>query len=161
MTEKNEKINGVITYHRRTKSGMAVFYPKHDITIKKDEKLVLHTVPSKQDITKGYEKCPIVSYTVCDATVSTEDVVLDSLNYRTTHKPISKADQRIISTAIETINKLEELPLDRKDFDTLSSKVMEDFKKIMDIRLKQKVLDSKWAREKLIKEKEMRNQYVD
>jgi hypothetical protein len=32
MTEKNEKINGVITYHKKTKGGMAVFYPKHDIT---------------------------------------------------------------------------------------------------------------------------------
>jgi len=41
MTEKNEKINGVITYHKKTKGGMAVFYPKHDITIKKDEKLIL------------------------------------------------------------------------------------------------------------------------
>lgn len=58
MTEKHDKINGVITYHKKTKGGMAVFYPKHDITVKKDEKIILHTVPSRQDITKNYEMCP-------------------------------------------------------------------------------------------------------
>ena len=31
---------------------MAVFYPKNDITIKKDEKIILHNKPSRQDITK-------------------------------------------------------------------------------------------------------------
>ena len=42
--EKHDKINGVVTYHKKTRGGMAVFYPKHDITIKKDEKIILHCV---------------------------------------------------------------------------------------------------------------------
>jgi len=161
MTEKHEKINGVITFHKKTKGGMAVFYPKIDITIKKDEKIVLHTVPSKQHFSKDYEKCPIVSYTICNAEESTEDVVRDSLNFRSTYKPIAKTDQRIIETTLETIQKLEELPIDRKDFDKLSAKVMDDFRKIMDIRLRQKILEAKWKSDKINKEKEMRKLYVD
>ena len=159
MTEKHEKINGVITYHKRTKGGMAVFYPKHDVTIKKDEKIILHALPSKQNYLKDYEKCPITSYTICEAAVSTEDAVRENLEYVTTKKPLSKEDQRIFTETAITLSQLDELPLDREDHDKLAEKIMDNFSKIISIRLKQKHLEAKWKREKLAREKALREHY--
>lgn len=159
MTEKHEKINGVIVFHKKTKSGMAVFYPKHDVTIKKDEKIILHTLPSKQSFTKDHEKCPITSYTICEAVVSTEDVVRDNLNYVTTHKPLSKTDQKIFTETATTLAELDALPLEQEDHDKLAQKIMDNFSKIITIRLKQKHLEAKWKREKLAREKAMRKYY--
>lgn len=159
MTEKHEKINGVITYHKRTKGGMAVFYPKHDVTIKKDEKIILHALPSKQNYLKDYEKCPITSYTICEATVSTEDVVRENLQYVKTNKPLSKEDQKIFNETATTLIKLDELNLDQKDHDKLAQQIMDNFGRIIQIRLKQKHLEAKWRREKLAREKAMREQY--
>ena len=115
MSEKHEKINGVITYHKRTKSGMAVFYPKHDVTIKKDEKIILHTVPSRQDISKNYEKCPIVSYTVCDATVRTEDAVADAIAARISDQEFSSSDKKIIKMTVDALQKIDEMNLEILD----------------------------------------------
>ena len=160
MTDKNEKINGVVTYHKKTKGGLAVFYPKHDITIKKDEKIILHTVPSRQDITKNYEKCPITSYTVCDATVRTEDAVADALAARVSDQEFSRSDKNIIKLTVEALQKIDRMKLkDGVDTKRLREKVLTDFTKLMAIGLAQKVLDKQLADVKRKKEADMRKQY--
>ena len=159
MSEKHEKINGVITYHKRTKSGMAVFYPKHDVTIKKDEKIILHTVPSRQDIKKDYEKCPIVSYTVCDATVSTEDAVAEALAARISDQPFSKSDKNIIKMTVETLRKIDEMNLEKKDVSKVKEKVLDSFTKLMAIGIAQKIYDTKLEQIQNKKNEELRKQY--
>ena len=159
MTEKNEKINGVITYHKKTKGGMAVFYPKHDITIKKDEKIILHTVPSRQDITKNYEKCPIVSYTICDATVSTEDAVADALAAKISDKEFSRSDKNIIKMTVDALQKIDKMNLEKKDVKKVKDKVMDSFTKIMAIGIAQKIYDKQLVDVKNKKEQELRKQY--
>ena len=159
MTEKNEKINGVITYHKKTKGGMAVFYPKHDITIKKDEKLILHTVPSRQDITKNYEKCPIVSYTVCDATVSTEDAVADALAAKISDQEFSRSDKNIIKMTVDALQKIDKMNLEKKDVKKVKDKVMDSFTKLMAIGIAQKIYDKQLLDIQSKKEQELRKQY--
>jgi len=159
MTEKNEKINGVITYHKKTKGGMAVFYPKHDITIKKDEKIILHTVPSRQDITKNYEKCPIVSYTICDATVSTEDAVADALAAKISDKEFSRSDKNIIKMTVDALQKIDKMNLEKKDVKKVKDKVMDSFTKLMAIGIAQKIYDKQLVDVKNKKEQELRKQY--
>ena len=159
MTEKNEKINGVITYHKKTKGGMAVFYPKHDITIKKDEKIILHTVPSRQDITKNYEKCPIVSYTICDATVSTEDAVADALAAKVSDKEFSRSDKNIIKMTVDALQKIDKMNLEKKDVKKVKDKVMDSFTKLMAIGIAQKIYDKQLVDIKNKKEQELRKQY--
>jgi len=159
MTEKNEKINGVITYHKKTKGGMAVFYPKHDITIKKDEKIILHTVPSRQDITKNYEKCPIVSYTICDATVSTEDAVADALAAKISDKEFSRSDKNIIKMTVDALQKIDKMNLEKKDVKKVKDKVMDSFTKLMAIGIAQKIYDKQLVDIKNKKEQELRKQY--
>ena len=155
MTEKHDKINGVITYHKRTRSGMAVFYPKHDITIKKDEKIILHTVPSKQDTKKDYEKCPILSYTVCDATVSTEDAVADALAARISDQEFSSSDKK----TIDALQKIDEMNLEKKDVKKVKQNVLDSFTKLMAIGIAQKIYDKQLTEIKNQKEKELRQQY--
>ena len=159
MTEKNEKINGVITYHKKTKGGMAVFYPKHDITVKKDEKIILHTVPSRQDITKNYEKCPIVSYTICDATVSTEDAVADALAAKISDKEFSRSDKNIIKMTVDALQKIDKMNLEKKDVKKVKDKVMDSFTKLMAIGIAQKIYDKQLVDIKNKKEQELRKQY--
>ena len=159
MSDKNEKINGVITYHKRTKSGMAVFYPKHDVTIKKDEKIILHTVPSRQDISKNYEKCPIVSYTVCDATVSTEDAVADALAARISDQEFSSSDKKIIKMTIDALQKIDKMNLERKDVKKVKQEVLDNFTKLMAIGIAQKIYDKQLTEIKNKKAEEMRRQY--
>ena len=159
MTEKNEKINGVITYHKKTKGGMAVFYPKHDITIKKDEKIILHTVPSRQDITKNYEKCPIVSYTICEATVSTEDAVADALAAKISDKEFSRSDKNIIKMTVDALQKIDKMNLEKKDVKKVKDKVMDSFTKLMAIGIAQKIYDKQLVDVKNKKEQELRKQY--
>ena len=159
MTEKHDKINGVITYHKRTRSGMAVFYPKHDITIKKDEKIILHTVPSKQDTKKDYEKCPILSYTVCDATVSTEDAVADALAARISDQEFSSSDKKIIKMTIDALQKIDEMNLEKKDVKKVKQNVLDSFTKLMAIGIAQKIYDKQLTEIKNQKEKELRQQY--
>lgn len=159
MTEKNEKINGVITYHKKTKGGMAVFYPKHDITIKKDEKLILHTVPSRQDITKNYEKCPIVSYTICDATVSTEDAVADALAAKISDQEFSRSDKNIIKMTVDALQKIDKMNLEKKDVKKVKDKVMDSFTKLMAIGIAQKIYDKQLLDIQSKKEQELRKQY--
>jgi len=159
MTEKNEKINGVITYHKKTKGGMAVFYPKHDITIKKDEKIILHTVPSRQDITKNYEKCPIVSYTICDATVSTEDAVADAIAAKISDKEFSRSDKNIIKMTVDALQKIDKMNLEKKDVKKVKDKVMDSFTKLMAIGIAQKIYDKQLVDIKNKKEQELRKQY--
>ena len=160
MSEKHEKINGVITYHKRTKSGMAVFYPKNDITIKKDEKIILHTVPSRQDITKNYEKCPITSYTICDATVSTEDAVADALTAKISDQEFSRSDKKIIQLTVDALKKIDRMKFkEGVDIVKLKEKVLNDFTKLMAIGLAQKVFDKQLSDIQKKKEKEMRQQY--
>ena len=160
MTDKNEKINGVVTYHKKTRGGMAVFYPKHDITIKKDEKIILHTVPSRQDITKNYEKCPITSYTVCDATVRTEDAVADALAARVSDQEFSRSDKKIIQLTVDALKKIDRMKF-KEGVDTvkLKEKVLNDFTKLMAIGIAQKVYDKQLSDIQKKKEKEMRQQY--
>jgi hypothetical protein len=159
MTEKNEKINGVITYHKKTKGGMAVFYPKHDITIKKDEKIILHTVPSRQDITKNYEKCPIVSYTICDATVSTEDAVADALAAKISDQEFSRSDKNIIKMTVDALQKIDKMNLEKKDVKKVKDKVLDSFTKLMAIGIAQKIYDKQLVDVKNKKEQELRKQY--
>jgi len=159
MTEKNEKINGVITYHKKTKGGMAVFYPKHDITIKKDEKLILHTVPSRQGITKNYEKCPIVSYTICDATVSTEDAVADALAAKISDQEFSRSDKNIIKMTVDALQKIDKMNLEKKDVKKVKDKVMDSFTKLMAIGIAQKIYDKQLLDIQSKKEQELRKQY--
>jgi hypothetical protein len=158
--EKHDKINGVVTYHKKTRGGMAVFYPKHDITIKKDEKIILHTVPSRQDITKNYEKCPITSYTICDATVSTEDAVADALTAKISDQEFSRSDKRIIKMTIDALQKIDRMKF-KEGVNTkkLREKVLNDFTKLMAIGLAHKVLDKQLSDIQKKKEKEMRQQY--
>ncbi len=159
MTEKHDKINGVITYHKKTKGGMAVFYPKHDITIKKDEKIILHTVPSRQDITKNYEKCPIVSYTICDATVSTEDAVADAIAAKISDKEFSRSDKNIIKMTVDALQKIDKMNLEKKDVKKVKDKVMDSFTKLMAIGIAQKIYDKQLVDIKNKKEQELRKQY--
>jgi len=159
MTEKHDKINGVITYHKKTKGGMAVFYPKHDITVKKDEKIILHTVPSRQDITKNYEKCPIVSYTICDATVSTEDAVADALAAKVSDKEFSRSDKNIIKMTVDALQKIDKMNLEKKDVKKVKDKVMDSFTKLMAIGIAQKIYDKQLVDIKNKKEQELRKQY--
>tara|TARA_R100000734_G_scaffold19120_2_gene18263 strand:+ start:4516 stop:5007 length:492 start_codon:yes stop_codon:yes gene_type:complete len=159
MTEKHDKINGVITYHKRTKSGMAVFYPKHDVTIKKDEKIILHTVPSRQDILKQYEKCPIVSYTVCDATVRTEDAVADALAARISDKEFSSSDKKIIKMTIDALQKIDDMNLEKKDVKKVKQEVLDSFTKLMAIGIAQKIYDKQLTEIKNKKAEELRRQY--
>ncbi len=159
MTEKHDKINGVITYHKKTKGGMAVFYPKHDITVKKDEKIILHTVPSRQDITKNYEKCPIVSYTICDATVSTEDAVADALAAKISDKEFSRSDKNIIKMTVDALQKIDKMNLEKKDVKKVKDKVMDSFTKLMAIGIAQKIYDKQLVDIKNKKEQELRKQY--
>ena len=158
--DKNEKINGVVTYHKKTRGGMAVFYPKHDITIKKDEKIILHTVPSRQDITKNYEKCPITSYTICDATVSTEDAVADALTAKISDQEFSRSDKKIIQLTVDALKKIDRMKF-KEGVDTvkLKEKVLNDFTKLMSIGVAQKVFDKQLSDIQKKKEKEMRQQY--
>jgi hypothetical protein len=158
--EKHDKINGVVTYHKKTRGGMAVFYPKHDITIKKDEKIILHTVPSRQDITKNYEKCPITSYTICDATVSTEDAVADALTAKISDQEFSRSDKKIIQLTVDALKKIDRMKF-KEGVDTvkLKEKVLNDFTKLMAIGLAQKVFDKQLSEIQKKKEKEMRQQY--
>jgi hypothetical protein len=159
MSEKHEKINGVITYHKRTKSGMAVFYPKHDVTIKKDEKIILHTVPSRQDIKKDYEKCPIVSYTVCDATVRTEDAVADAIASRISDQEFSSSDKKIIKMTVDALQKIDEMNLEKKDVKKVKQEVLDSFTKLMAIGIAQKIYDKQLTEIKNKKAEEMRRQY--
>jgi hypothetical protein len=159
MTEKHDKINGVITYHKKTKGGMAVFYPKHDITVKKDEKIILHTVPSRQDITKNYEKCPIVSYTICDATVSTEDAVADAIAAKISDKEFSRSDKNIIKMTVDALQKIDKMNLEKKDVKKVKDKVMDSFTKLMAIGIAQKIYDKQLVDIKNKKEQELRKQY--
>jgi hypothetical protein len=159
MTEKHDKINGVITYHKKTKGGMAVFYPKHDITVKKDEKIILHTVPSRQDITKNYEKCPIVSYTICDATVSTEDAVADAIAAKISDKEFSRSDKNIIKMTVDALQKIDKMNLEKKDVKKVKDKVMDSFTKLMAIGIAQKIYDKQLVDVKNKKEQELRKQY--
>jgi hypothetical protein len=160
MNEKHDKINGVVTYHKKTRGGMAVFYPKHDITIKKDEKIILHTVPSRQDITKNYEKCPITSYTICDATVSTTDAVADALTAKVSDQEFSRSDKNIIKLTVDALQKIDRMRFD-KGVDTvkLKAKVLNDFTKLMAIGIAQKVYDKQLADIQKKKERDMRKQY--
>jgi hypothetical protein len=159
MTEKHDKINGVITYHKKTKGGLAVFYPKHDITIKKDEKIILHTVPSRQAIAKNYEKCPIVSYTICDATVSTEDAVADALAARISDQEFSSSDKKIIKMTVDALQKIDKMNLEKKDVKKVKQKVLDSFTKLMAIGIAQKIYDKQLTEIKNKKEEEMRQQY--
>ena len=159
MTEKHDKINGVITYHKKTKGGLAVFYPKHDITIKKDEKIILHTVPSRQAITKNYEKCPIVSYTICDATVSTEDAVADALAARISDQEFSSSDKKIIKMTVDALQKIDKMNLEKKDVKKVKQKVLDSFTKLMAIGIAQKIYDKQLTEIKNKKAEEMRRQY--
>lgn len=159
MSEKHDKINGVITYHKKTKGGMAVFYPKHDITIKKDEKIILHTVPSRQAITKNYEKCPITSYTICDATVSTEDAVADALAAKISDQEFSRSDKNIIKMTVDALQKIDKMNLEKKDVKKVKDKVMDSFTKIMAIGIAQKIYDKQLVDIKNKKEQELRQQY--
>jgi len=159
MSEKHEKINGVITYHKRTKSGMAVFYPKHDVTIKKDEKIILHTVPSRQDIKKDYEKCPIVSYTVCDATVRTEDAVADAIASRISDQEFSSSDKKIIKMTVDALQKIDEMNLEKKDVKKVKQEVLDSFTKLMAIGIAQKIYDKQLLDIQSKKEQELRKQY--
>jgi len=159
MTEKHDKINGVITYHKKTKGGLAVFYPKHDITIKKDEKIILHTVPSRQAITKNYEKCPIVSYTICDATVSTEDAVADALAARISDQEFSSSDKKIIKMTVDALQKIDEMNLEKKDVKKVKQEVLDSFTKLMAIGIAQKIYDKQLTDIKNKKAEEMRRQY--
>ncbi len=159
MTEKHDKINGVITYHKKTKGGMAVFYPKHDITVKKDEKIILHTVPSRQDITKNYEKCPIVSYTICDATVSTEDAVADAIAAKISDKEFSRSDKNIIKMTVDALQKIDKMNFEKKDVKKVKDKVMDSFTKLMAIGIAQKIYDKQLVDIKNKKEQELRKQY--
>ncbi len=159
MTEKHDKINGVITYHKKTKGGMAVFYPKHDITVKKDEKIILHTVPSRQDITKNYEKCPIVSYTICDATVSTEDAIADAIAAKISDKEFSRSDKNIIKMTVDALQKIDKMNFEKKDVKKVKDKVMDSFTKLMAIGIAQKIYDKQLVDIKNKKEQELRKQY--
>lgn len=159
MTEKHDKINGVITYHKKTKGGLAVFYPKHDITIKKDEKIILHTVPSRQAITKNYEKCPIVSYTICDATVSTEDAVADALAARISDQEFSSSDKKIIKMTVDALQKIDKMNLEKKDVKKVKQNVLDSFTKIMAIGIAQKIYDKQLTELKNKKAEELRKQY--
>ena len=159
MTEKHDKINGVITYHKKTKGGLAVFYPKHDITIKKDEKIILHTVPSRQAITKNYEKCPIVSYTICDATVNTEDAVADALAARISDQEFSSSDKKIIKMTVDALQRIDKMNLEKKDVKKVKQKVLDSFTKLMAIGIAQKIYDKQLTEIKNKKEEEMRQQY--
>ena len=159
MTEKHDKINGVITYHKKTKGGLAVFYPKHDITIKKDEKIILHTVPSRQAITKNYEKCPIVSYTICDATVSTEDAVADALAARISDQEFSSSDKKIIKMTVDALQKIDQMNLEKKDVKKVKQEVLDSFTKLMAIGIAQKIYDKQLTEIKNKKAEEMRRQY--
>jgi hypothetical protein len=160
MTDKNDKINGVVTYHKKTRSGMTVFYPKHDITIKKDEKIILHTVPSRQDITKNYEKCPITSYTICDATVSTQDAVADALTARVSDQEFSRSDKNIIKLTVDALQKIDRMKFNKGvDTTKLKEKVLNDYTKLMAIGIAQKVYDKQLADIQKKKERDLRKQY--
>ena len=138
---------------------MAVFYPKHDITIKKDEKIILHTVPSRQDTQKDYEKCPILSYTVCDATVSTEDAVADALAARISDQEFSSSDKKIIKMTIDALQKIDEMNLEKKDVKKVKQNVLDSFTKLMAIGIAQKIYDKQLTEIKNKKAEELRKQY--
>ena len=139
---------------------MTVFYPKHDITIKKDEKIILHTVPSRQDITKNYEKCPITSYTICDATVSTQDAVADALTARVSDQEFSKSDKNIIKLTVDALQKIDRMKFNKGvDTTKLKEKVLNDYTKLMAIGIAQKVYDKQLADIQKKKERDMRQQY--
>ena len=142
-----------------TKVCMAVFNHKHDITINKDEKIILHTVPSRQDITKNYEKCPIVSYTICDATVSTEDAVADALAAKISDKEFSRSDKNIIKMTVDALQKIDKMNLEKKDVKKVKDKVMDSFTKLMAIGIAQKIYDKQLVDVKNKKEQELRKQY--
>ena len=134
-----------------------MFYPKHDITIKKDEKIILHTVPSRQAITKNYEKCPIVSYTICDATVSTEDAVADAFA-RISDQEFSSSDKKIIKMTVDALQKIDKMNL-KERCKKSKTKVLDSFTKLMAIGIAQKIYDKQLTEIKNKKAEEMRQQY--
>ena len=80
---------------------MAVFYPSEDMVIKKDEKIILKCVPSRQ---KGdYEKCPILTYTIAPKKADTEELAKDSVN---TQKLIQKYKGTFVNV-VETFEDLQ------------------------------------------------------
>ena len=97
----SKNIYGVIVYHKKTRDSMAVFYPSEDIVIKKNEKIILKCVPSRQKGT-DYEKCPILTYTIAPSKTDTELLAKDSVNTQ-------KLIQKYKGTFVDVVETFEDL----------------------------------------------------
>lgn len=96
-----KNIYGVIVYHKKTRDSMAVFYPDEDLVIKKNEKIILKCVPSRQR-GSDYEKCPILNFTIAPSQADTETIAKDAVNTQ-------KLIQKYKGTFIDVIDDFEKL----------------------------------------------------